>query len=135
MQQYDQINLAVLDRWRAAEFELLAQRDQWWIAMHCCVQEVMNGGFWQYFENSYCDLVMSALDGFAEVSPEAGEIVRSACELVLKDSNWADQSERRNIPDLVDEAELDRLESLGDQLCAMYDEVNAALVKWYLESA
>lgn len=52
-------------------------------AAHCCVAEVENGGFEQFFDNSTGMMAPEAVEGFVAIGlPETGRVVQEAMDLL-----------------------------------------------------
>lgn len=106
-----------------------AQRD--FIIANVCLNECMNGGLVQYYNNSYGDRAKDAVDIFRRIGAhDAAKILERANRLLGAAGPDADQDARMDQLEALSDAASAEIDELSDKLNASEQDVRAAAYAW-----
>lgn len=110
-----------------------AQRD--FIIANVCLNECMNGGLVQYYNNSYGDRATDAVEAFRRLGAhDAANILDRANRLLGATGPDPDQEARLDQLEALSDAASTEIDELSERLNAMEQDVRAAAYAWLKKS-
>ena len=121
----------IFELWTDDAMSGISPAEQDFIIANVCVNESLNGGLMQYYENSYGERAHNAADIFDRIGvPQAAKLLRRANRLMGVNGPSRDQAERSDqLEQLSDEA-LEEMVDCSDALNELEKLVRQAALRW-----
>ncbi|MBN2302471.1 MAG: DMP19 family protein [Lentisphaerae bacterium] len=125
------INGLIQKKLGTQNYSVLSHSELVVLAIDWLQSDVNNGGYHQYFYNSYSDLAQEAVNGLREIGANRmAEITEKACS-IFPDSNVPkDRNERQTLLEKAGEKGETILRKLDDEFFKYPDNINALLIEY-----